>query len=161
VTRPRFVTFLTLAVLAAISGNRSAYSAPNHNGLPTKPEVVTVVTTSIKGSAGVAAAPADDPAVLEARERWLAGVAEAASRFGCSPASLIQQLPTESVAEVVKLFVLTSEQGACLVLLPVSTDPGSARYSFASGGKVDGVEIRYLSDVARPRIWNGVEVTGD
>jgi len=111
-------------------------------------------------STGAAASPVPDPAIQEAHEHWLAGVVKAAAGFGCSP-DLIQQLPTESVTDALHLFALTAKPGSCLVLSPVSTDPGSMRYSFASGGKIDGIEIRYLSDVGRIRIWNGAEAPGN
>jgi hypothetical protein len=132
------------------------------------PASVTMVTkdaqqsTATVDAAGASATvtTALDPTVEEAHQQWLAGVTQAAARFGCSP-DLIQQLPSESVAEVVSLYVQTAHKGSCLVLLPVSTNAASTRYSFASGGTVDGVEILYLSDVSRVRIWNGAEVTGD
>jgi len=110
-------------------------------------------------SAAIHATGAISPGLTEAHEKWLVGAPAAARSHGCSE-GLITQLPSESVAEVVKLFALTGNKETCIILQPVSTDPDSMRYSFASGGKVDGLEIRYLSDVGKLRIWNGVEVGG-
>ena len=93
-------------------------------------------------------------AIQHAQEDWLAGAPQAARRFGCNGA-LIQQLTSETVAEALKYFGQTAKPGACLILAPVSQDPTQQRYSFASGGKVNGVEILYLSDIAQPRIVNG------
>jgi hypothetical protein len=119
-----------------------------------------VAASNSRVSANAAVTVAVNPAVEEAHQQWLTGVTAAATRYGCSP-DLIQQLPSETVADVVKLYAETAHKGSCLVLLPVSTDAGSTWYSFASGGTIDGVEILYLSDVNRMRIWNGVEVTGN
>jgi hypothetical protein len=119
-----------------------------------------VKASNSRASANAAVAVAVNPAVEEAHQQWLTGVAAAATRYGCS-SDLIQQLPSETVTDVVKLYAQTAHKGSCLVLLPISTDAGSTWYSFASGGTIDGVEILYLSDVNRLRIWNGVEVTGN
>lgn len=96
----------------------------------------------------------------EARERWLAGAADAAKDFGCAP-DIIVQLPGETLADVVQLYALTAHEGSCLVLQPVSGDPAEMRYSLASGGQVDGVDILYISDVSRIRIWDGMPTAGD
>jgi hypothetical protein len=99
----------------------------------------------------------EDPAVEEAHAQWLAGVAAAAAQHGCSP-NLVLQSPTESVADAVKIYLQVASEHTCLVLQPVSSEAGSMRYSFSSGGEVDGVNILYLSDVSRMRIWNGKEI---
>lgn len=99
----------------------------------------------------------EDPAVEDAHLRWLAGVAAAAVQHGCDP-NLIQQAPTESVGDAVKIYLSAASEHTCLVLQPVSADPGPMRYSFASGGEVDGIDIVYISDVSRMRIWNGQEI---
>jgi hypothetical protein len=143
-------------------------SAPSVEISSASVTIVTNDTQQFKASTGAAGATGAtatvtavvDPAVEEAHQQWLAGVGQAAARYGCTP-DLIQQLPSETVAEVVSLYVQTAHKGSCLVLLPVSTNATSTRYSFASGGTVDGVEILYLSDVSRVRIWKGAEVTGD
>jgi len=160
------VAMLTVSILSCCH----AFASPvvSAAGVSISPAGVTIVTKDAQqftATAGEAAATATvtavvDPAVEEAHQQWLAGVAQAAARFGCGP-DLIQQLPSETVAEVVNLYVQTAHKGTCLVLLPVSTNAASTWYSFASGGTVDGVEILYLSDVSRVRIWNGVEVTGN
>jgi hypothetical protein len=101
----------------------------------------------------------DNPIVDEAHERWLAGVADAAAEHGCQ-GELIQQLPTETVDEAIKLYLQVASSHTCLVLQPVSGQPNAQRYSFASGGEKDGVNILYISDVSQIRIWNGAEVAG-
>ena len=99
----------------------------------------------------------ETPDLDQARAQWLAGMEEEAARFGCDP-ELIQQQPGESVAEAIQVYRLAAKAGSCLILQPISTDPGTMRYSFASGGKVDGVEILYISDVPQVRIKNGAAV---
>jgi hypothetical protein len=94
-------------------------------------------------------------AIAQMHEQWLAGVTKAAQRFGCNP-ELIEQLPSENVAEAVKFFSQTAKPGSCLVLQPISQYVGPVRYSLASGGTVDGVQIRSISDVPQVRIHNGV-----
>ena len=97
------------------------------------------------------------PADAERHQKWLDGLAEAGARNGCK-AELIVQQPGETVEEVLRLYALTASEGSCLALFPVSTGTDPIRYSFASGGKIDGVEVYYLSDVSRIRIWTGVPV---
>jgi hypothetical protein len=99
----------------------------------------------------------EDPAAEEAHAQWLAGVAAAAAQHGCDP-NLVLQSPTESVAEAVKIYLQVASEHTCLVLQPISTGTGSMRYSFSSGGEVDGINVVYISDVSRMRIWNGKEI---
>ncbi len=155
-------------MVSGVIGGNASVGRISSSGLYTAPAVfssasVTVTAAGVADNhltASVTVILVEDPAVREAHEQWLAGVSKAATGFGCGP-DLIQQLPTESVTEVLHLFALTARNGSCLVLLPVSTDPNAMRYSFASGGKIDGVEIRYLSDVGQMRVWNGAEATGN
>jgi hypothetical protein len=155
-------------MVAGVVGGNAHVGTISSSGLYTAPAVASnsvvtltaVVASNSRASANAVVTVVVNPAVEEAHQQWLAGVAEAAARYGCSP-DLIQQLPSETVADVVKLYVQTAHKGSCLVLSPISTAAGPAWYSFASGGTIDGVEILYLSDVNQLRIWNGVEVTSD
>jgi hypothetical protein len=100
------------------------------------------------------------PAVLKAQALWLEGAEKAAAGFGCASVS-VQQQANETVTEAIKIFALKGVQGSCLVLAPIATTANTAHYSFAFGGQSDGVDIFYLSDVGRMRIWNGMPVDGD
>lgn len=102
----------------------------------------------------------DDPAVAAAHESWLEGVKAAAEEHHCE-GNLVEQLPSETVDDAIKLYIQVATENTCLVLQPVSADAHSHRYSFASGGEKDGVNILYISDVSRIRIWNGAEVSTD
>jgi hypothetical protein len=101
----------------------------------------------------------ENPQVDEAHERWLAGATEAAAEHGCQ-GELVRQLPTETVDDAIKFYLQVATAHTCLLLQPVSDQPDSQRYSFASGGEKDGVNILYISDVSQIRIWNGAEVAG-
>jgi len=155
-------------MVAGVVGGNAQVGTISADGVYTAPAVASttavtltaVAASNSRASASAVVAVEVDPAVEEAHQKWLAGIAGAAVQYGCS-GDLIQQLPTESVADVVKLYVETAQKGTCLVLLPVSTDATSVSYSLASGGTIDGVPILYLSDVHRMRIWNGVEVSGE
>jgi hypothetical protein len=129
------------------------YTAPGttaHDGV-----TITVADSSNHILAKASIAIIENPALVEAHEQWLAGVSEAAASFGCDEVA-VQQQERESLADAVKLFTLTAaSKKACLVLSPISTDPGSKRYSFAWGGQVDGIDVYYISDVGRMRIWQG------
>jgi hydrogenase/urease accessory protein HupE len=102
----------------------------------------------------------DDPAILEAHQRWINGAVEAAAIYGCTH-PIIQQDTTENVAEALKVYLQTADRSSCLILSPISSDPESTRYSYAWGGNVDGVDIYYISDVSRPRILLGTPVSGE
>jgi hypothetical protein len=102
----------------------------------------------------------DDPAILEAHQRWINGAVEAAAIYGCTH-PIIQQGTTEDVAEALKVYLQTADRSSCLILSPISSDPESTRYSYAWGGNVDGVDIYYISDVSRPRILLGTPVSGE
>lgn len=102
----------------------------------------------------------DNPAILEAHQKWIDGAIEAAAVYGCLHPT-VQQDGTESVADALKVYLLTAGQSSCLILSPVSPDPESKRYSYAWGGNVDGVDIYYISDVSRPRILLGDPVPGE
>ena len=129
--------------------------------VPTSAVVITASASSDNTlSATAEVSLSENAAVAAVHEQWLAGVAKAAASYGCSP-KLIQQLPTESISDVVKLYGLTADKKTCLVLQPVSPDPTSMRYSLASGGQVDGVDILYLSDVGKVRIWDGTSGTAN
>jgi hypothetical protein len=155
-------------MVAGVAGGNAHVGTISPSGLYTAPAVASnsevtltaVVASNNRVSANAAVTVVVNPAVEEAHQQWLAGVAQAAARYGCSP-DLIQQLPSETVADVVKLYVQTAHKGSCLILSPTSTVAGPTWYSFASGGTIDGVEILYLSDANQSRIWNGVELTSD
>jgi hypothetical protein len=132
------------------------YTAPTTGSGSFVVSAINAVDATRSSTASVAVI--EDPALTAVHEQWLAGVGVAATRYGCK-GKLIEQLPTESTADVIKLFSLTSTEGSCLVLLPISTSKTSMRYSFAWGGQVDGKDIYYLSDVAKTRIWNGVSTS--
>jgi hypothetical protein len=102
--------------------------------------------------------PVTESAISEAHEQWLAGAEQAAARFGCG-SETIQQLSSESLEDAIRFFGMTAKTGSCLILYPISRDPASMRYSFASGGKAGGIDILYLSDVAQVRITHGAAVT--
>ena len=102
----------------------------------------------------------DDPAILEAHQRWIDGAVEAAAVYGCAHPT-IQQGSTEGVAEALKVYLLTADKSSCLILSPISSDSESNRYSYAWGGNVDGVDIYYISDVSRPRILLGTPAPGE
>ncbi len=93
--------------------------------------------------------------VATMHEQWLAGATAAAKQFGCTKVAVEQQ-PNETIADAVKLFGLVATQGSCLVLAPVSTNTRTLRYSFARGGKVDGIDLLYISDTSTVKVWNGV-----
>lgn len=135
------------------------YTAPGttaHDGV-----IITVADSSSHTLAKASIAIIENPALVEAHEQWLAGVSEAAASFGCDEVA-VQQQERESLADAVKLFTLTAaSKKACLVLSPISTDPGSKRYSFAWGGQVDGIDVYYISDVGRMRIWQGDPTPGE
>ena len=129
------------------------YIAPGttvHDGV-----VITVADSSSRTLAKASISIIENPELVEAHEQWLAGVSEAAASFGCDEVA-VQQQESESLADAVKLFTLraTGKKG-CLVLSPISADPASRRYSFAWGGQVDGIDVYYISDVGRMRIWQG------
>jgi hypothetical protein len=134
------------------------YTAPAST--PDRP--VTVAATDAGDSSASASAIVSvyDPAVIAAHNQWIAGAAAAAASYGCTD-SPVQQQPEETIAEVVARFGLTAPEGACIVLSPVSSAVGLFRYSLAWGGAVGAKDIVYISDVSRPRIWRGVEVTKD
>lgn len=90
--------------------------------------------------------------------QWMAGASAVAATYGCAGTPL-QQGQNDSVQEVVARFGLTARKGACIVLWPVSSTVGPSRYSLAWGGIAGGKDILYISDVSRPRIWNGIEVS--
>jgi hypothetical protein len=144
---------VTVPALAAGSDNDSSKAAGSATAAS------NAATTDAVEAAGDAGTADQTDALAEAHEQWLAGVAKAAESYGCNP-ELVQQQPNETVAEAVSVYAQTAAKGSCLVLLPISTDPTSIRYSFASGGTVDGVEIFYLSDVSKVRIWQGAPVEG-
>jgi len=123
--------------------------------------VLTAVDTSNGRKSTVAQIKVqDDPAILEAHQRWIEGAMEAAATYGCTHPT-IQQDTSESLAEALKVYLLTADKSSCLILSPISPDPESNRYSYAWGGNVDGVDIYYISDVSRPRILLGNPVSGD
>jgi hypothetical protein len=101
---------------------------------------------------------AETPEVTEMHDQWLAGATAAAKQFGCTNVAVEQQ-PNESIADAVKLFGLVATEGSCLVLAPVSTNTRTVRYSFARGGKVDGIDLLYISDTSTLKVWNGVSQT--
>jgi hypothetical protein len=133
------------------------YTAPKVTSSSTNVEIAAVDLTSMRTLVQSSVTIVEDPAVTEAHERWLAGVQAAAAEHGCK-GELIQQQPNESVEETIKLYAQIANEHTCLVLQPVSTEPNSQRYSFSSGGEIDGVSILYISDVSQMRVWNGTEM---
>ena len=130
------------------------YTAPGttaHDGV-----IITVTDSSNTHTlAKVSLSIVENPELVEAHEQWLAGVSEAAASFGCDEVA-VQQQESESLTDAVKLFTLRATgKKDCLVLSPISADPASRRYSFAWGGQVDGIDVYYISDVGRMRIWQG------
>ena len=95
--------------------------------------------------------------VANMHEQWLAGASAAAKQYGCTKVAVEQQ-PNETVEDAVKLFGLVATEGSCLVLAPVSTNLRSTRYSFANGGKLNGIDVLYISDLPRARIWKGISL---
>lgn len=154
--------------VAGVEGGNSKVGRITPSGLYTAPavlppapvEVSAVEVADSRALVSVSVSIEENPAIEEVHRQWLAGVVEEAAQYGCKP-ELVQQLPGESVTDALKLFAETAQNGSCLVLAPISSDMEHLRYSFASGGKIDGVEILYLSDVSRIRIREGVEVTED
>jgi hypothetical protein len=147
-----------------VAGGNATVGAISSSGVYTAPEAVpdsTVAVTAVDASDSLASATAAvtviTPAALEAHEQWLTGVAEAAASYGCLDI-WVQQQSAESIADVVTRFGLTANEGSCLVLWPISADPGSIRYSLAWGGMIRGKDILYISDVGQMRIWNNVQV---
>ena len=152
-----------------IAGGNATVGKISASGLYTAPgttahDGVTITVADSSGSHMLAKASisiVENPELVEAHEQWLAGVSEAAASFGCDEVA-VQQQERESLADAVKLFTLTAaSKKACLVLSPISTDPGSRRYSFAWGGQVDGIDVYYISDVGRIRIWQGDPTPGE
>jgi len=129
------------------------YTAPGttaHDGV-----IITVADSSSRTLAKASISIIENPELVEAHEQWLAGVSEAAASFGCDEVA-VQQQENESLADAVKLFTLRATgKKDCLVLSPISGDAASRRYSFAWGGQVDGIDVYYISDVGRMRIWQG------
>lgn len=153
--------------VAGIRGGNSQVGTISSTGLYTAPSSpvqggTVISATNSTGSVVTTAAVVtlvDASTVTAAHEHWLAGVEEAAARHGCK--NIIEQQATETVAEAIQFFRATATEGTCLVLQPISNSAESGRYSIASGGNIDGLNLLYISDVSRIRIWNGVPVNGD
>jgi hypothetical protein len=151
-----------------VAGGNTVIGKVTSSGLYTAPATapdadiaLTVVDSSNGRTTSVAQIKVlDDPAILEAHQKWIDGAVEAAAIYGCSHPT-IQQGSTESVAEALKVYLLTADKSSCLILSPVSSDPELNRYSYAWGGNVDGVDIYYISDVNRPRILLGDPLPGE
>ncbi|MFZ0304485.1 MAG: hypothetical protein WAL75_17470 [Terracidiphilus sp.] len=152
--------------VGGVLGGNAALGTISATGDYSAPAVVpnsTLTVTAVDPSDSVASATATisvfDPAVVDAHEQWLDGVADAAAADGCTDIS-VQQEEDETIPEVIGLFGQTGSEGSCLVLWPISTDPTVIRYSLAWGGTIDGKDILYISDVSQMRIWNAEVVTG-
>lgn len=155
------------AVSWVVSGSGcsgTACGTISSNGLYTAPTTVpSPATISISAASvadpsafGTAIDTISDPSTVGTQNQWLAGVAAAAASYGCKDIS-VQQQSTESLTDAISRFELTASEGSCLVLWPISTNPNLVWYSLAWGGKVNGKDILYISDVGRLRIWNGVD----
>lgn len=150
-----------------VAGGNTLLGKVNSNGLYTAPatapdadiELTAADSSADRTSLIARIKVVDDPAILDAHQRWLDGAVEAAALYGCTHPTI--QESTESVADALKVYVLTADKSSCLILSPVSSDPESNRYSYASGGNVDGVDIYYISDVPRPRILMGDLAPGE
>jgi hypothetical protein len=151
-----------------IAGGNALIGKVTPSGIYTAPATapdtdiaLTVVDSSDARTSTVAQIKVlDDPAILEAHQKWIEGAVEAAANYGCAHPT-IQQNTSESVAEALKVYLLTADKSSCLILSPISPDPESNRYSYAWGGNVDGVDIYYISDVSRPRILLGTPAPGE
>ncbi len=151
-----------------IPGGNTSVGKVTSSGVYTAPatdpgEVIelTVLDSSSNRAVSVAHVQVlDDPAILEAHQKWIDGAVESAAIYGCTH-PIIQQGTTENVAEALKVYLLTADKSSCLILSPISADPELTRYSYAWGGNVDGVDIYYISDVSRPRILLGTPVSGE
>jgi hypothetical protein len=148
-------------------GGNAAFGTISAGGLYTAPSVIpssNVTITAVDASDSQVSATATisffDPAIVSAHSQWLADVEDAAASYGCKDTS-VQQQSTESINDVIDRFGQTATEGSCLVLWPISANPGAIRYSFAWGGTIDGKDILYISDVSQMRIWNGEIATGD
>jgi hypothetical protein len=155
-----------LWTVEGIPGGNTELGTISPSGLYTTPAVVPsskMNVAAVDASDSLASAAAIltifDPAVMEAHDQWLRDVAEAAKSYGCT--TTVEQLDSESVAKAISQFGSLASEGSCLILRPVSTDPDSIIYSLAWGGAVDGIDILYITDVSRMRIWNGVEVANN
>ena len=134
------------------------YSAPAL--APVDPVSVAATDAADISASASAIVTVDDPAIIESQEQWIAGAPAAAASYGCAGPP-VQQQPTETIAAVIARFGLKAQEGGCIVLWPVSSTAGSLRYSLAWGGVIGGKDILYISDVSRPRIWNGIEVANN
>jgi hypothetical protein len=153
--------------VGGIIGGNGTNGTMSASGLYTAPSVlpgseltITAVDASDTPAFATATVSIFDPAVVEAHDQWLAGVADAADSYGCSDISL-QQQSTESISEVIDRFGQIASEGSCLALWPISTDPTTIRYSLSWGGTIDGKDIVYISDVSQMRIWNATDATGN
>ena len=142
------------AMVGSISTG-GVYTAPGV--VPNSAVIVAAVDASNSFATASATVAVITPGALDAHEQWLSGVADAAASYGCLDIA-VQQQSTESIADVLNRFGLTASEGSCLVLRPISTDPGSIRYSLAWGGMIGGKDILYISDVGQMRIWDNVPV---
>jgi hypothetical protein len=131
------------------------YTAPT--AVPASPVTVSAVDPTNKMISASAMVTIFDPAVVQAHNNWLAGLPNAARIYGCTSVAVLQQ-STQTVDDAIADFAQTANEGSCLALWPISTDPTVLRYSFAWGGVADGKDIFYLSDIDQLRIWNGAEV---
>jgi hypothetical protein len=167
----RFTTGHSSAItwyVNGIAGGNALIGKVTASGIYTAPATapdtdiaLTVVDSSDAPTSTVAQIKVlDDPAILEAHQKWIEGAVEAAAIYGCAHPT-IQQNTSESVAEALKVYLLTADKSSCLILSPISPDPESNRYSYAWGGNVDGVDIYYISDVSRPRILLGTPAPGE
>jgi hypothetical protein len=167
----RFTTGHSSAItwyVNGIAGGNALIGKVTPSGIYTAPATapdtdiaLTVVNSSDARTSTVAQIKVlDDPAILEAHQKWIEGAVEAAAIYGCAHPT-IQQNTSESVAEALKVYLLTADKSSCLILSPISPDPESNRYSYAWGGNVDGVDIYYISDVSRPRILQGTPAPGE
>ena len=152
-----------------VAGGNASVGTISASGLYTAPgttvhDGVTITVTDSSNTHTLAKASLsiiENPELIEAHEQWLAGVSEAAASFGCDEVA-VQQQENETLADAVKLFTLRATgKKDCLVLLPISGDAASRRYSFAWGGQVDGIDVYYISDVGRMRIWQGDPTPGE
>lgn len=149
-----------------IAGGNVAVGTVTDSGLYTAPAIIPDSAIELgvidahghKAPSVATVTVLENPEIVKAHRDWLKGVSAAAPTFGCKKL-IIQQDSGETVADAIQLYVLTAVQGDCLVLTPISADTRTARYSFARGGRVDGLDIYYISDVGRARIRNGQPVS--
>lgn len=140
--------------VGSISGV-GTFTAPA--SIPAQPILIAVTDVTQGCQIAQAQVQVYDPAVNEAHDKWLDGVADAAASYGCTDVA-VQQEADETVESALARYAGTAAQGSCLVLRPIGNETGLLRYSLAWGGTTAGKDIYYISDVDQVPIWNALAV---